>query len=151
MHRRRFRAPGATAAATLSATAAAAAPGSQLRTTPVRPSGHAYAQACEVSGFSRLLFVSGQVPADEDGNVPGDYPGQYRLAWRNVEAQLHAAGMDFDNLVKVTIFLSDRALVAQSAGLRQQILGGRSPALTIVIAGIFDEAWLLEIEAVAAA
>jgi hypothetical protein len=35
--------------------------------------------------------------------------------------------------------------------LRQEILGDRSPALTIVIAGIFDSAWLLEIEAVAAA
>jgi hypothetical protein len=31
------------------------------------------------------------------------------------------------------------------------VLGDRSPALTIVIAGIYDEAWLLEIEAVAAA
>lgn len=135
------------------AAAAFPAAGAQpsMRMTPIRPTGHAYAQACEVSGFSRLLFVSGQVPADEDGNVPPGYQDQYRLAWRNVEAQLQAAGMGFDNLVKVTIFLSDRALIAQSAGLRQQILGDRSPALTIVIAGIFDEAWLLEIEAVAAA
>jgi hypothetical protein len=31
------------------------------------------------------------------------------------------------------------------------VLGGREPALTVVIAGIFDEAWLLEIEAVAVA
>lgn len=59
--------------------------------------------------------------------------------------------MSFDNLVKVTIFLSDRRLIAQSVGLRQEILGDRSPALTIIIAGIYDEAWLLEIEAIAAA
>ncbi len=58
--------------------------------------------------------------------------------------------MTFDNLVKVTIFLSERALIAQSAGLRKEILGERSPALTIIIAGIYDAAWLLEIEAVAA-
>jgi hypothetical protein len=31
------------------------------------------------------------------------------------------------------------------------VLGDLSPALTVVIAHIFDEAWLLEIEAVAAA
>lgn len=122
-----------------------------MRITPHRPTGLAYAQACEVSDFSRLLFVSGQVPADEEGRVPADYRSQYRLAWANVQAQLEAAGMSFDNLVKVTIFLSDRALIAQSKGLRQEVLGDRSPALTIVIAGIFDEAWLLEIEAVAAA
>lgn len=122
-----------------------------MRIKPIHPTGDAYAQACEASGFSRLLFISGQVPADGDGRVPTDYHSQYRLAWANVEAQLKAAGMGFDNLVKVTIFLSDRALVAQSAGLRKEVLGERSPALTIVIAGIYDEAWLLEIEAVAAA
>ncbi|MEO6066035.1 MAG: RidA family protein [Lysobacterales bacterium] len=117
----------------------------------INPTDNAYAQACEVSDFKRLLFVSGQVPADADEKVPADYRSQYRLAWSNVEAQLKAAGMTFDNLVKVTIFLSDRKLIAQSVGLRAEILGDRSPALTIIIAGIFDEGWLLEIEAVAAA
>ncbi|TYT24889.1 RidA family protein [Luteimonas viscosa] len=118
---------------------------------PIAPTGLAYAQASLVSGASRWLFVSGQVPEDPDGRIPDDYPSQYRLAWRNVETQLHAAGMTFDNLVKATIFLSDRALIAQSGGLRQSILGDRSPALTIVIAGIYDSRWLLEIEAIAAA
>lgn len=122
-----------------------------MRIDPIAPNDNAYAQANLVTGASRLLFVSGQVPAEADGSVPADYPEQYRLAWRNVEAQLKAAGMDFDNLVKVTIFLSDRALIAQSAGLRQSVLGQRTPALTIIIAGIYDSAWLLEIEAIAAA
>lgn len=117
---------------------------------PIHPTGNAYAQASLVTGATRLLFVSGQVPTDADDTVPSGYPAQYRQAWRNVEAQLEAAGMSFDNLVKVTIFLSDRALIAQSAGLRQSVLGDRSPALTIVIAGIYDSAWLLEIEAIAA-
>lgn len=112
--------------------------------------GNAFAQACEVSGFSRMLFVSGQVPQVGD-HIPPDYPSQYRLAWANVEARLKAAGMSFDNLVKATIFLSDRSLIAQSRGLRHEILGERTPAITIIICGIYDERWLLEIEAVAAA
>ncbi|WP_202842291.1 RidA family protein [Luteimonas saliphila] len=123
----------------------------EMTIEPIAPTGLAYAQASLVSAASRWLFVSGQVPEDADGRIPDDYPSQYRLAWRNVEAQLHAAAMTFDNLVKITIFLSDRALIAQSGGLRQSILGDRSPALTIVIAGIYDSRWLLEIEAVAAA
>jgi enamine deaminase RidA (YjgF/YER057c/UK114 family) len=110
----------------------------------------AFAQACEVSRFSRLMFVSGQVPEDENAHVPPDYPSQYRLAWANVERQLKAAGMSFDNLVKATIFLSDRSLIAQSKGLRASILGERTPAITIILCGIYDEKWLLEIEAVAA-
>lgn len=117
---------------------------------PIAPTGNAYAHASLVTGANRLLFVSGQVPEDADGRVPDDYPAQYRLAWRNVEAQLKAAGMSFDHLVKVTIYLSDRSLIAQSAGLRQEILGDRSPAVTIILAGIYDSAWLLEIEAIAA-
>jgi 2-iminobutanoate/2-iminopropanoate deaminase len=111
---------------------------------------NAFAEACEVSDVSRLLFVSGQVPQQGD-HIPDDYVSQYRLAWANVERQLKAAGMTFDNLVKATIFLSDRNLIAQSAGLRHSVLGDRTPAITIVLTGIYDERWLLEIEAIAAA
>ncbi len=118
---------------------------------PIHPTQLAYSQAFEIARFERLLFISGQVPEGEDGEVPADYRSQYRLAWANVEKQLRAAGMSFDNLVKVTIFLSDRRYIEESRGLRKEILGERSPALTIIICGIFDAAWLLEIEAIAAA
>ncbi|WP_437970539.1 RidA family protein [Sorangium sp. So ce260] len=84
----------------------------------------------------RLLFISGQVPEDEAGNAPSEYRSPYRLAWADVEARLAAAGMTFDHLVKVTIFLSDRRHVAERKGLRAEVLGDRSPALTIAIVGI---------------
>lgn len=122
-----------------------------MRIRSINPDGNAFAHACEVSNASRLLFISGQVPEDADGHVPPDYRSQYLLAWANVERQLKDAGMTFDNLVKATIFLSDRRLIAQSEGLRKSILGDRNPAITIIVSGIYDEAWLLEIEAVAAA
>jgi hypothetical protein len=35
--------------------------------------------------------------------------------------------------------------------IRQEVLGSHAPALTVIITGIFDEKWLLEIEATAAA
>jgi 2-iminobutanoate/2-iminopropanoate deaminase len=113
--------------------------------------GMAYAQAVEVTGAQRLLFISGQVPEDASGHVPADYRDQYRLAFANVGARLAEAGMGWDNLVKVTIFLSDRRYIAESKGLRAEILGERFPAITIVLTGIYDEKWLLEIEAIAAA
>ena len=110
-----------------------------------------YAQAVEVSGAQRLLFVSGQIPVDREGVTPEDFASQCRLAWANVEAQLGAAGMTLDNLVKVTIFLADRAHALENREVRNAVLEGRTPALTVVITGIFDPAWLIEIEAVAAA
>ncbi|MGQ0660186.1 MAG: RidA family protein [Sphingosinicella sp.] len=109
-----------------------------------------YAQAVRVEGTRELLFVSGQIPVDEDGNVPAAFGDQCRLVWRNVEAQLRAGGMGLADIVKVTTFLSDRAYAAENSAIRQEVLAGLTPALTIIIAGIYDPAWLLEIEVIAA-
>jgi enamine deaminase RidA (YjgF/YER057c/UK114 family) len=136
------------------AASTASAGGAAPRTARHRahnPTSVSYCQAHEVSGFSRLLFVSGQVPADAHGRVPADFRSQCLLAWNNVQVQLEAAGMSLDDLVKVTVFLSDRQYRQENYEVRTEVLGARSPALTIIIAGIYDEAWLLEIEAVAAA
>lgn len=111
----------------------------------------AYAQAIEVRNASRTLYISGQIPVAVDSSVPADFTGQARLAWQNVVAQLHAADMTLDNLVKVTIFLSDRRYIPEYRQVRGEFLGARTPALTCIITGIFDTAWLLEIEAVACA
>jgi 2-iminobutanoate/2-iminopropanoate deaminase len=110
-----------------------------------------YAQALEVTDAKRLLFVSGQIPVTVGGAVPKTFAEQAHVAWANVGAQLRTAGMSLDNLVKVTIFLSDRAYGLENRAIRQEVLGDRPVALTVIITGIFDATWLLEIEAVAAA
>ncbi|MGJ4926650.1 RidA family protein [Bradyrhizobium sp. HKCCYLS2038] len=115
-----------------------------------QPSG-GYSQVCEVSHPTRWAFVSGQIPQDADGAVPGDFTSQARLVWRNVEAQLRAADMTLGNIVKVTTYLSDRKYSVENRDVRNEVLGDLAPALTVIIAEIFDSAWLLEIEAVAAA
>jgi 2-iminobutanoate/2-iminopropanoate deaminase len=118
---------------------------------PDAPPAPTYHQAMEVTGATRILFISGQIPATKDGQVPDSFEEQSRLAWRNVIAQLAAADMNLDNLVKVTIFLSDRKYTADYRRTRDEALGGRKVGLTTIITGIFDEKWLLEIEAIAAA
>ncbi len=110
-----------------------------------------YVQAMEVSNASRILFISGQIPTATNGDVPADFESQARLVWNNVIAQLRAAEMTLDNLVKVTIFLSDRKYTADYRKVRNEVLQGRKIGLTTIITGIFDESWLLEIEAIAAA
>jgi len=110
-----------------------------------------YSQAVELQGHTRMLFISGQIPVGLDGAVPEGFEAQCHLAWRNVEAQLKAAGMSLDNIVMHRTFLADRRYTLANRTVRNAVLGNRKPALTTVIAGIFDEAWLIEIEAVAAA
>jgi 2-iminobutanoate/2-iminopropanoate deaminase len=115
------------------------------------PAEGAYAQAAEVSGATRWLYLSGQIPVAPDGALAPDFNGQCEQVWDNVETQLRAAGMTLDNLVKVTTFLSDRKYALENREVRTRRLGGRQTALTVIVTGIFDEAWLVEIEAVAAA
>jgi 2-iminobutanoate/2-iminopropanoate deaminase len=110
-----------------------------------------YSQAVDISGVERFLFISGQIPETVTGNVPADFPAQARLAWHNVLAQLDDAGMSVTNLVKVSTYLSSREFALVNREIRQEMLGAHRPAMTVVITGIFDEKWLLEIEAVAAA
>lgn len=114
------------------------------------PSG-GYTNAMQVDGATRLLFISGQIPQTRDGHVPVGIEEQCRLVWANVLAALNEAGMDVSNLIKVTTFLSDRAYAEVNTAVRTEVLSGHRPALTVIIAGIFNPAWVLEIEAVAAA
>lgn len=110
-----------------------------------------YPQAVEVTGPTRWLYLSGQIPVAPDGSLAAGFTGQCEQVWDNIETQLAAAGMTLDNLVKVTTFLSDRRHALENRQVRVQRLAGRQPALTVIVTGIFDEAWLVEIEAVAAA
>jgi len=108
-----------------------------------------YAQAVEVTGAARLLHISGQIGVTAAGELAGGFREQCRQAWANLEAQLRAAGMGFDNVVKVTTILTDRRYAMDSREVRQTMLGDRRVASTLIIAGLFDEAWLVEIEATA--
>ena len=110
-----------------------------------------YSQSIEIQGGKRLLFVSGQIPETPSGAVPKTFEEQARLVWSNLIAQLHAANMTVENLVKVTTYLSSREYADLNGTVRRQALGSHAPAITVIIAGIYSETWLVEIEAIAAA
>lgn len=118
------------------------------------PQAHAlnsgYSQCVAVSDHKRTVYVSGQIPVRPDGTVPETFVEQAEQAWANVEAQLKAAGLGMGNIVRHTTYLSDRKYRTENSAVRRKMLSAHEPALTVIIAGIFDEAWLLEIEAVAA-
>ncbi|MFC6158350.1 RidA family protein [Kribbella sp. NPDC058693] len=129
---------------------------SDLAIEPLNPSilpmSGKYSHGVQVDGAQRMVFVSGQVPwGNEHGRVPETFEAQCRMVWRNVLAVLSEAGMGIRNLVKVTTYLSDRQYRALNAKIREEVLGDHAPALTVVIADIYAENWLLEIEAVAMA
>ncbi|RVM14186.1 RidA family protein [Sinorhizobium meliloti] len=109
-----------------------------------------YSQAVSIEDFRRVLFVSGQIPVTSDDVVPEGFEAQARQVWLNVDAQLKAAGMSKTDIVKVTTYLADRQNVMENREIRNDYLGSLAPAMTVVITGIFDSAWLMEVEVVAA-
>jgi 2-iminobutanoate/2-iminopropanoate deaminase len=125
---------------------------SQLDPPGLPPGTSTYTHGTLVTGTSRTVFVSGQVPwEDADGKVPETFVEQCRLTWQNVLAVLAEADMDVTNLAKVTCYLSDRRYRQEFIDVRAEFLGDHRPALTIIITDIYAEEWLLEIEAVAMA
>lgn len=70
-----------------------------------------YSQAVRAGN---LLFISGQVAIDPaTGNVEmGDIAAETTQVMKNLQAILSEAGIDFKNIVKTTIFLSDMSLFA---------------------------------------
>jgi 2-iminobutanoate/2-iminopropanoate deaminase len=111
----------------------------------------AYMQAIEVTGATRTLYISGQIGQRIDGAIPADIVEQSQLAWRNLEAQLRAAGMTLDNLVKVTTILPNHGDVAAAREARSAVLGDRRPASTLMVCGLANPAWKIEVEGIAVA
>ena len=111
----------------------------------------AYTQAIEVTGATRTLYISGQVGQRMDGTIPDDIVEQSRIAWQNLEAQLRAAGMTLDNLVKITTILPDQGDIVAAREGRCAVLGDRRPASTLIVGGLANPAWKIEVAGIAVA
>lgn len=109
----------------------------------------AYSQAVEVTGGERILFISGQLGTEADGTTPPGMAEQARLAWRNLGAQLAAAGMGFANLVKVTMIIPDAAEIPARARPARRCWATDAPPARLSVAGLANPAWKIEIEGIA--
>ncbi|WP_413944642.1 RidA family protein [Bdellovibrio sp. HCB-162] len=65
-----------------------------------------YSQAVQMGDF---LFCSGQISIDPKTNevFTGDIRTQTEMVMRNIDAVLSAAGMNFGNIIKTTIFITN--------------------------------------------
>ncbi len=100
-----------------------------------------------------LLFLSGVVPVDGEGNLvgEGDVVEQARQVFRNIREVLAAAGATFSDVAKVTVFLTDVDDRAKINPVRQEAFGEARPASTLVeISRLAVPGALIEVECVAA-
>ena len=101
----------------------------------------------------QLLYISGQVARDTDGNVvgTGDMRTQARQVFQNLRQVLQAAGGDFKDLMKITTYITNIADFPALAEVRSEIFQGELPASTlIVVKSLFHPDFLIEVEGMAA-
>ena len=111
-----------------------------------------YTHAIEIRSAERRLVISGQVGMALDGTVPETGGGQIDQALATLRAVLEANGMTVANLVKITVFLTDRSLLGAYRAARLAVLGDYAPASTLLfVAGLADPRFVVEIEAEAVA
>ncbi len=114
---------------------------------PVGP----YNQAIATSG--QMLFVAGQIPLDpQSGKIigSGDISAQTKQVMTNLEAILTAAGTNWNNVVKTSVFLTDLANFAPMNQVYAQYFEEKTaPARACVEVSRLPKDVLVEIECIA--
>ena len=103
----------------------------------------------------RTLFVGGQIGWNAEQVFEAhDFLGQVRQALKNVAAVVEAAGGSVEHIARMTWYVVDKseylALQKEVGQAYREVMGYHFPAMTmVVVAGLIEDAALLEIEATA--
>lgn len=130
-------------------------PAIELIRSPDLATSAPYAYAAVASDVSRLIFTAGACPLDSDGTVApvGDIAGQAELVMSNLRTALAAAGANFTDVVKTTVYVAshDRAdLVAAWAVVSRAFDDHDVPSTLLGVAVLGYPGQLVEVEATAA-
>jgi enamine deaminase RidA (YjgF/YER057c/UK114 family) len=105
-------------------------------------------------GFSRAVrigdrvLVSGTAPIWPDGQVDPDPATQARRCLEIILDALHQAGAQASDVVRTRCFLTDLSYSEAVGRAHGEVFGQVMPASTmIVVAGLLDDRWKVEIEA----
>ena len=110
-----------------------------------------YNQAIKIDN---MLFISGQVAMDPNNNnelIKSSITDETHQVMKNLSAILEEAGMDFTNVVKTTIFLSDMSYFKEINGIYGSYLkDGEEPARETVAVKTLPKEVNIEISMIAA-
>ena len=105
-------------------------------------------------GFSRAVrvgdrvVVSGTGPVVEGGRCPEGAGPQARRCFEIIGAALAEAGASFDDVVRTRMYVTSVGDADEVGAVHGELLGHVRPAATmVVVAGLLDPAWKVEIEA----
>ncbi|WP_256788850.1 RidA family protein [Frankia sp. AvcI1] len=105
-------------------------------------------------GFSRAVrvgdrvFVSGTGPVWPDGSVAADAQAQARRCFELIGAALEQAGASLRDVTRTRMFLTGTQHAAAVGAVHRELFATIRPAATmVVVAGLLDERWVVEVEA----
>ena len=115
---------------------------------PIRPY---YSNCVKVRAGSSLLFLSGQVGMDARGRLVGtDAGSQTKQAIENLRVMLAANGATLDDVVRVTVYVTDMRHFDEIAAVRRKAFPKNGPSSTIVeVRALAIPGLVIEIDAVA--
>ena len=110
-------------------------------------------------GFSRAVAVDGRIlvagtaPVPAGGGPPPAAPyDQARLCLDLIGEALGQAGSGLEQVIRTRIYLTDAGHWQEVARAHGEVFADVKPAATaVIVAGLLDPAWLVEIEAEATA
>jgi enamine deaminase RidA (YjgF/YER057c/UK114 family) len=105
-----------------------------------------------VSRVGNVLYISGQLPVDVDGNLVGkdDAEKQSEQCIKNIQTICEHFGGSLANVEKTTTFITELAFRPLVARSRDRLFSAPYPASTlVVIKSLAAPEYLVEIEAIA--
>lgn len=113
----------------------------------------AYSHGVKIDiGDSEMIFVTGQIALDKDGNVvaPDDIVKQTEFVFKNIQAILQEGGASLDDVVKAVIYVTDISKFKDISAIRNKYFTISKPVSTLVeISRTVKDGCDIEIEVIA--
>ena len=127
------------------------------RNTPINPQEiqpplARYSHAVLTEGQGRTLYISGQLGIGPDGCVPDGTTAQARQCFANIDAILKTAGMDRDDVVKISAYVTSDVAFREYMDARDEWIRNLPvpPASTLyMVSGFTRPEFSVEIEIIA--
>ena len=117
----------------------------------VQAPGGRYSHVGEIGPNPRVFHLSGVLGVAPDGRIGEGIEEQATLVYQNIAAMLKECGMDFENLVKVAVFLTDPNYIDAWRTVQREAFGEVFPANTLlIISRLVRPEFVIEVEVVAA-
>ncbi|MDQ8935607.1 RidA family protein [Acinetobacter rudis] len=96
-----------------------------------------FSKSLESNGF---IFLSGEIPFDKNGNIPEGIEAQTDLVLENIKATLAKHGAGIEDVVSVTVYLTDKADFQKFNQVYEKHLVSPYPVRSTVIADLVIDA-----------